>query len=364
MGWSFTIGRIAGTSIKVHGTFVLLLLFAGFSAWSAGGVAVAVESVAVLLGLFACVLLHEFGHIGAARYYGVKTPDILLLPIGGLARLERMPEEPKQEAVIALAGPAVTAALAGIAYVLLRLTGQSPDAGMPTGHLGTSPLMQLYNVNIALLLFNLVPAFPMDGGRVLRALLASRLGLARATKIAATIGQGLAVLFGLYAVANGRVMWALVALFIYFAASGEAASVRERKVLQGVTAGTYMVRDFRTLPAHGTLQQAIDLLVSTEQREIPVVDFGGRVAGLLTRDTLLRGLQGGNTSAEVATAMHTAVPRIGTEVPIDAAMAAMRGAGLRAVPVLDADDRLVGLLTLDNLMDVLLLSGGEPVRRG
>lgn len=359
MSWSFRIGTIAGTEVKVHGTFVLLLAFAGWSGWQRGGSSAAIEAVVVLVALFACVLLHEFGHVAAARRYGVRTPDILLLPIGGLARLERMPEEPKQEFVIAIAGPIVTAVIAALAYAAIRLTGDVPPA-LLDDRPGLRLIGEIWRVNVALLLFNLLPAFPMDGGRLLRALLASRMGLERGTRIAASVGQGIAVFLGVFAAMNGMLMLGLVAVFVFLAAGSEAKSVKERKVLRGGTAATFMVREFRSLPVHGTLQQAIDLLVSTDQRDIPVVDHTGALAGLLTRDTLIRALHSGGVTAEIAQAMHTALPRIGLDVAIEGAVTAMQQAGLRAVPVLDADGRVAGLLTLDNVMDALLIAEAAP----
>jgi Zn-dependent protease len=184
MTWSLRLFRIAGTDVKVHVTFLLLL---GFF-WLQGGTAAAL----MLLGIFACVLLHEFGHIAMARRFGGRTPDVILLPLGGVARLERMPDEPRQELLIALAGPLVTLVIAVALYAWLAFTGTTPPLvpglyGLPGGFLD-----ELYRINVLLLLFNLIPAFPMDGGRVLRAMLASRLGLARATRIAASIGQMLA----------------------------------------------------------------------------------------------------------------------------------------------------------------------------
>jgi stage IV sporulation protein FB len=353
MGWSFTIGRIAGTAIKVHGTFLILLAIYGWIGFNEGGPAAGIESVTVLLALFACVLAHEFGHIAAARRYGVRTPDVLLLPIGGVARLERMPDEPRQEFVIAIAGPLVTLAIAALAWGALRAQGWDPDL-TAAGNPGIRLLGSLYTVNVALLLFNLVPAFPMDGGRVLRSLLAAKLGLARATRIAASVGQALAIMLGIYALANGRVILALVALFVFFGAGSEAQATLQRESVRGLTVEGVMVRDVATLPAWGRLQQAIDLLVQTEQREFPVVDPDGRVVGLLSRDTLIRGIHRGGMDAEIAGAMHAPVTAIGADMPMEQALQLMQAARLSALPVLDAAQRPIGLVTADNLLDVLL----------
>src|SRR6478752_2253188 len=196
MRWSWKIGTVAGTQIKVHVTFLLLVAWWAVMGYQEGGSSGAVSTALALLALFGCVLLHEFGHILMARRFGVRTPDVILLPIGGVARLERIPDEPKQELLIALAGPAVTLAIIVLLYLLLQLSGRPLAIGELTPD--TPFLAQLMVVNIYLLLFNLIPAFPMDGGRVLRALLASRLGLMRGTRIAASLGQMLAVAGGLY----------------------------------------------------------------------------------------------------------------------------------------------------------------------
>src|SRR5262245_32654129 len=188
MRWSYRIGSVAGTDIKVHVTFLLLLGWFAFEAYAAGGTAAALDTTLFILALFACVTLHEFGHIFMARRFGVRTPDVILLPIGGVARLERIPEDPRQELLIAIAGPLVTLLIAGVLYFGLRAVG-SPAPLLPPNVESGSFAARIMAVNVLLLGFNLIPAFPMDGGRVLRALLSTRIGLVRATRAAATVGQ-------------------------------------------------------------------------------------------------------------------------------------------------------------------------------
>jgi Zn-dependent protease len=288
MQWSYRIGRVAGTDIKVHVTFLLLVGWWALIGYSQGGITAALTSALALLALFACVVLHEFGHILMARRFGVRTPDVILLPIGGVARLERIPEEPRQELLIALAGPAVTLAIAVILYAVLRLGGSPAQVRELSEQ---QPFLAfLVTVNIYLLLFNLIPAFPMDGGRVLRAILSSRLGLVRGTRIAATLGQSLAVLGGLYGLTRSEPLLVLVAFFVFLGANAEASAVETRAAGQGLQVRQMMVTDFRTVPIHATLSQAVDLLLSGEQREFPVLDNLGRTEGILTRDNLIRGL--------------------------------------------------------------------------
>ena len=193
MGWSIPIGTIKGTVIRVHLTFLLFLLWIGAAHYAQGGWDAGVQGVVFIVLLFLCVLLHEFGHVLAARRYGIQTPDITLLPIGGVARLERIPEQPGQELLVALAGPAVNLVIAGLLY--LAFGGFVPAEGLEVANPGVGLMARLAMVNLFLAVFNLIPAFPMDGGRVLRALLAYRLGYARGTQIAASVGQ--AVAFGL-----------------------------------------------------------------------------------------------------------------------------------------------------------------------
>ena len=362
MQWSFRIGRIGGTDVKVHITFLALVAWWAWAAYGDGGQRAAVEAVALLLALFTCVLLHEFGHILMARHFGVRTPDVILLPIGGLARLERMPEEPKQELLIAAAGPAVTLAIALLLLGALRITG-APDGnpGLPTAaHLGL--VEQVMWVNVALLLFNLLPIFPMDGGRMLRALLAMKVGLRRATRIAARVGQGGALLLGLWGLGffepwgfGGNIVLVLIAAFVYFAAGAEAASVETRAAGRGLTVQDLMVTQFQALPIHATLQHAVDALLAGEQSEFPVVDNWGKVEGLLTRDGLIRGLSAHGTGASVERAMTPGAEPLPLALPFDQALERLGRSGLPALPVVDPTGALVGLLTRDNVTDVLLV---------
>jgi stage IV sporulation protein FB len=354
MRWSYTIGRIAGTDIKVHVTFLLLLGWWALIGYSQGGALVGVLRALVLLALFACILLHEFGHILMARRFGVRTPDVILLPIGGVARLERIPDQPKQELLIALAGPAVTLAIAVVLFVILRLTGSQADV---TRLSENQPFLAfLCTVNIYLLLFNLIPAFPMDGGRVLRALLASRLGLLRGTRIAATLGQMLAVVGGLYGLTRpGQWVLVLIAFFVFLGANAEAAAVETRVAGEGLQVRQMMVTNFRTVPIYATLSQAVELLLSGEQREFPVVDNLGRTEGMLTRDNLIRGLSQKGPASTVAEVMTTGVPTVSPSLGFQEALDRLRSSHLPALPVVDLGGALVGLLTLDNITDLLLV---------
>jgi stage IV sporulation protein FB len=310
-------------------------------------------SALALLALFGCILLHEFGHILTARRFGVRTPDVILLPIGGVARLERIPDEPKQELLIAIAGPAVTLVIAIVLYLILRLSGSDADVTRLSEH---QPfLAQLATINVYLLLFNLIPAFPMDGGRVLRAFLASRLGLVRGTRIAATLGQTLAVAGGLYGLSTREPFLILIAFFVFLGANAEAEAVETRAAGEGLKVGQMMVTDFRTIPIHATLNQAADLLLSGEQREFPVVDNLGRTEGILTRDNLIRGLAQRGADSTVGESMTAGVPVVSPTLGFQEALDRLRSSRLPALPVVDPTGALVGLLTLDNISDLLMV---------
>lgn len=353
MRWSFSIGRIAGTDIKVHVTFLLVVAWWAVLGYQQGGPPGALASALSLLAIFACILLHEFGHILMAGQFGVRTPDVILLPIGGVARLERIPDEPTQELLIALAGPAVTLGIVAVLELVLRLSGNSIAVGQ------LSPdepfLALLRDLNIYLLLFNLIPAFPMDGGRVLRALLASRLGLVRGTRIAATLGQTLAMAGGLYGITAGRPILILIAFFVFLGANAEATAVETRVAGEGLRVSQMMVTNFRSIPVYATLAQAVELLLSGEQREFPVVDNSGRVLGILTRDNLIRGLSQQGPESTVAEAMTADVPTVTPMLSFQEALERLRSSRLPALPVVDGTGALAGLLTLDNITDLLLV---------
>jgi Zn-dependent protease len=220
------IGSIKGISVYIHWSFWLLVIFYLVSVSAEAGLAAGLTAVGLVLGVFLCVLLHEFGHAGAAARYGIGTTDITLLPFGGVARLKRMPEEPLQELVIALAGPAVNVAIAILLMVPIAL-GLKLDGAID--FLGSSDILQqLLGANIVLVLFNLLPAFPMDGGRVLRSLIAMRTSHLRATEISARVGRWMAMFFALFGFWYAQYSLMLVAAFIFIAGTAELMSVKLR----------------------------------------------------------------------------------------------------------------------------------------
>src|ERR1041384_1534158 len=258
MKWSIRLGRFAGIDVYLHVTFLLLVGVLAFLFWEEGRTVVAaVRGVGFYLTLFACVLLHEFGHALTARRYGIQTHDITLLPIGGLARLDRMPDKPMQEFWVALAGPAVNVVIAGAIFAALRLTdGLAPMDKV--GMTGGTFWQRLMMVNLFLVGFNLLPAFPMDGGRVLRSLLALRLDHARATKIAAGIGQFMALLFGFIGLVKGIPTLFIIAFFVWFGAAQEVGAAQMKSALADLPVERAMLTDFEVLTPADPLQHAVD----------------------------------------------------------------------------------------------------------
>ncbi len=270
----------------MHLTFALLIGWVALIHWRQGqSMAAAAIGVFFILAVFLCVVLHEFGHALAARRYGIKTRDIILLPIGGVARLERMPTNPLHELWVALAGPAVNIAIASVLFIWLKLTASLEP--LQTLTLGTGTFLErIMIVNIVMVVFNMIPAFPMDGGRVLRAILATRQEYGRATQIAASIGQGIAILFGIFGLFYNPFLL-LIALFVWFGASQEAGLARMQSVIGGIPVQHAMVTDFKTLNENDSLDRAVELTLAGSQKDFPVVD-NGRIEGILTQNDLLK----------------------------------------------------------------------------
>jgi Zn-dependent protease len=288
MRWSWKIGQFAGIGVYIHTTFLLLLGWIGVSYLLQGHTLLAaLSSIGFMLALFACIVLHEFGHALAAKRFGIRTRDITLLPIGGVARLERIPDNPVHELWVALAGPAVNVVIGGVllGWLLLSRTLQPLTALSVTG----GPFLErLLMVNLLLVGFNMIPAFPMDGGRVLRALLAMRLEYTRATQIAAAIGQGLAFVLGFIGLFANPTLIA-TAFFVWIGAAQESRMVQIKSALAGIPASRAMATEFRTLSTDDTLSEAVELIRTGSQYDLPVLE-DGQIVGILTRNELLRAL--------------------------------------------------------------------------
>lgn len=353
MNWSITLGRVRGIAVRLHLTFFLLLLWIVVSHLAVGGWAAAVRGLAFIGAIFGSVLLHEFGHALAARRFGIRTPDITLLPIGGVARLERLPDEPRQELVVALAGPAVNVAIAAGLYGLLRLAGPPEEMAVPALVQGNLVAQVLWT-NLWLVLFNLIPAFPMDGGRVLRALLAERMGYVQATQTAVSIGQAFAFLFVLAGLFLNP--WLIfIGLFVYQGAAAEVSMAQMRDFARSVPVASVMLTRFRSLRSDDSLREAVAALLEGPQREFPVVDGDGRVEGILCREDMIRALAERGPDARVGDAMQVGVPSIDRGAMLSQALETMMTRRLQAVPVVGPGGVLVGLLTRENLAEAMMV---------
>lgn len=359
---SWQIGRVAGIDVHLHFTFLILLGWIALSHylerqdWQD-----ALGGLAFIVALFTIVVLHELGHALTARQFGIRTRDITLLPIGGVGRLERIPEKPRQELLVALAGPAVNVVLAAILFGVL-IVGAELSAANEFKLVGGHFLAKLMWVNVSLAVFNLLHAFPMDGGRVLRALLAMRMNYLRATKIAASIGQGMAWVFGFIGLFTNPFLM-FIALFVWMGAAQEAGQAQMKSALAGVPVSSVMMTDFRTLEPGDTLARAIEHILSGCQQDFPVVD-GGRVAGVLTRSDLLTGLAKQGQLARVADVMHRNPGKAEAGEMVGDVLARWQEGDCMVLPVV-RDGVLAGILTMENLGEYLMVQAalGEPARR-
>jgi Zn-dependent protease/CBS domain-containing protein len=343
-----TVGRlkIFGIPVRLHFTFLLLLVFLIFIGF--GGSQSGPAAAVYIFALFVSVLLHEVGHALVARLYGLRTLEIVMYPIGGVSRLERPPSS-RQEPLIALAGPFVNLVIA-----VVLLATQHDFLPLETLRIPTDAnLIERIAVgNLLLAVFNLLPAYPMDGGRVLRALIALRKSEDEATRMAAGAGRLLAAAMGLFGLLSANFLLVFVALFVYLGASQEGEAARGRSLTTGVPVRAAMVTDFRTLSHGNTIREAGDVLLSTSQQDFPVVN-GDEVIGLLTRSALIRAMMRDGPESYVAGAMDRNFVRVPPDMELAKALPQVSRAGSCAL-VMDGE-RLVGLLTAENLYEFILL---------
>jgi len=350
MKWSFKLIRLAGIDVYVHATFFILILWIGLSYWQIeGSLSAVISGIGFIMALFACVVLHEFGHALTARRYGIRTLHITLLPIGGVAAMERMPDDPKQEIVVALAGPAVNMVIAFVLWLWLAVG----NVLVPVDQLSLTggPFAErLMLINVVLAVFNLIPAFPMDGGRVLRALLAMRMNHNKATQLAAKVGQGLAFWLGLMGLLYNPFL-IFIALFVWIGATAEAAMEQVKSTLSGISVGRAMLTDFEVLSPHDHLDRAIQLTLSSSQKDFPVLD-GADVVGVLTQTDLLKALQEQGEQAIVSDWMQAKLQSAEMDEPIEKVLQRLQTCQCRLLSVTEAG-LLVGIINMDNIMELI-----------
>lgn len=356
MAWSFSLGRLFGTDVRVHLTFFLLLGWIGYATYAEAGWPAAVSNMLFVLALFACVVAHEFGHALAARRYGIRTPDITLLPIGGMARLERMPETPRHEIIMALAGPAVNIVIF-ITLTLLFGARLNADSLTNIGTVETNFATRLAAVNLFLALFNLIPAFPMDGGRVFRAVLSLWMDRVKATRVAATGGQIVAFLFGFLGLSGGNPVLILIALFVFIAANAEAQDVAMRSVSRRLMARDAMITTYETLSQTDRVSTAASTLIRTTQHEFPVLTPTGELLGFVLRNAIFAAiLEEGGQARLVTEIMERTIPRMTLATGLEQVLDALHK-GAPAVAICGPGGGMIGYITRENVGELMVLHG-------
>jgi Zn-dependent protease/CBS domain-containing protein len=361
--WSLQFAKVAGISLRAHFSLLLMLIYFGVTRRG---------MIFFIIGLLFCILLHELGHALTARKFGYPMRRITLYPIGGVAAIEDNPK-PRHEFWIAVAGPAVNVVIVTLLAIAFQLRGTSLLERLQSVRLdpdqflsGGDTLALLAFANLSLVLFNLIPAFPMDGGRVLRSLLAMKMGELRATAIAARIGQALAIVGGIWGLFTGHFTLVLIAMFVFFGAGQELQGEATRGALDGAKVGEAMVTSYATLPPGATLDEAAQLLLATSQTDFPVV-LGSDIHGVLSRDSLLRGLAERGKSTFVSEVMVRDFLRVSADDNLEPFL--LRGDGLKRAPlaVVAPSGDLLGLVTQDNVMEYIVLrriadarAEGEP----
>jgi Zn-dependent protease/CBS domain-containing protein len=351
MKWSFHLARIAGIDVRVHATFILLLAWFGYVYYADGGQVAMVVGLSFIILLFLCVLLHEFGHALAARAYGINTPDITLLPIGGVARLERMPDKPWQELVVALAGPAVNVVIAFALYVVIGRTFHLNEMEQ-IAEGGGNLLTRLLAINVILVVFNLLPAFPMDGGRVLRAALAMRMKHARATQIAATVGQVVAVFFGLAGLFGGNPFLLFIAVFVFFGARSEASYAVLKEAADETRVGGIMHPMGPVLFPGMNVSEAAQLAMGGNSGILPVVERSLRLLGVVPVESLANALRW-DPHAKIDTLVRHDFVSVSADSTLSQVFARLRSVPQQVFPVTNTAGELVGLLAREDVATAL-----------
>ncbi len=358
MRWSIDLGSIAGTAIRVHATFLLFLAFIGILVYRANGPEAAWDTLAFIVLIFVCVVAHEFGHVLMARRFGAKTRDVTLFPIGGVANMERVPENPSQEILVALAGPLVNLviALGLMLWLGNSLTEQDFNS---IGNSQASLALRIAAANLILMTFNLLPAFPMDGGRVLRALLALKWGRSRATKIAAGIGQIFAFGLGFLGL-FGNPFLLIIAAFVFIAAGAEADAAALHDSARDLTVGEAMVTEFSALHPADTISASIDRLIRSSDEIFPVIDETNRAFGIITRLDILAALTDNADTTPVSAIMHPIETVLSEDENLEMALTHFEKSDVAALIVTNDAQGVIGLITRTSIAQAILVHTARP----
>ncbi|MDJ0977577.1 MAG: site-2 protease family protein [Erythrobacter sp.] len=351
MSRSFGIAAINGTSVRLHWTFLLFLGLIAASAFMSMGLSAARDIMLLIILMFACIVLHEFGHISVARKFGIETPEVVLLPIGGLAKLKRIPNEPEKELAIAIAGPVVNFVLFGLLVLLLgRWPNWQALSELAEGKINLIEQLAIFNLVVGV--FNLLPAFPMDGGRILRALLAFALPHSKATSIATRIGQLLAVGLGLAALLMGNLLLAAIGVFIFLAATTEERIGRIRDAIGGLPVAQVMVTGHPLFSETDPISCALDEILHTDSDEFPVLTSGGELLGFLLRSDVIRHAGDAGAQKTAGEIMRTDIPVVPMHYRAEKAADLISG-GAPIVGVTDRRGGFAGIVNWRNLLDAM-----------
>ena len=353
MKWSLYMGKVSGIKIFIHWTFLFLISWILISNFQHGkNLASALYTISFVLAVFVCVTLHELGHALTAKYFKYHTRDITLLPIGGMARMDEIPENPKHELLVALAGPAVNILIALLIYPIVYWFGKIPTFFSVVFNTGDTFLFSLLVVNLALAIFNLIPAFPMDGGRVFRAILSFFMSRVQATTIASRTGQVIAVAFFFIGLFYNPIL-ALIGIFIFIMAQTENDYVKSKSILHDYTVKDVMMKKFYSLDAFDTIDDAVKGLLDVQATDFLVMEKGN-VIGTLNRNGIIRGLAEKGKEASVLHAMNTKVKFLNPDMPLDKIFLHFKSNGSSLFPVLQ-NDKLIGVVDTNNILELIMV---------
>lgn len=361
MKWSFSFVRVFDIDIKIHATFGIILLLGAMQWGGKNGIGGAAFGVLLMILLFTCVILHELGHSLVAKAFGLPVREIILLPIGGVARLEKNPQKSTHELLISIAGPLVNVvlavllvAIAGVSGSFEGLNARGLVAGQPATPSAGTMLAWLIAANVTLALFNLIPAFPMDGGRVLRAILWSFMGFSRATQIASAVGQGIAFVIGLWSILNGHLLLTFIALFIFLGAGNEWAAERARAVLTTLRVGDAYNKHALTLGPADRVSDVVHLLLTSYQPDFAVMQ-GSSLLGVVSREHVLKALIADTQDQYVTAIMDREIPAFQASAELDTIRNDMASSGKQVGAIYD-EDKFLGLVSQDDIKEALLVA--------
>jgi len=348
MKWSFEVTRLFGIPLRIHVTFLLLLLFVAMGGGPATEGASPLNRVVTVVLVFACVVVHELAHSLTAMRFGVNVRAIVLLPIGGVSQMQEMPEDPVQEIKVSVVGPATSLLLAAVFFVLASAAGEdvTPRDAARFTIFGPNLLTNLFWINLALGLFNILPAFPMDGGRVLRGILATRMDHTKATRLAVEIGQAIAILMFFLGVFYNWFL-ALIAIFIYLGAEGEEHITMLRATLRKVPVSRAMLTSIDTVSPGDSLRSVVERACHTLQADFPVVE-GDNVVGLLPKEVIFPAIHEKPAETPVSEIMKKEFLSATRRDTLDHVFQKMQGQGVSLVPIIE-EGKLIGMINLEQI---------------